>query len=116
MSSDPTITPPPVDILEDLPEEREIPQVRFSGARWFFTGIVRVAYRQWTRMAVRLFPEESKSERIARAIHIPLPDRLNMSWVTKHLAVGGRIRHEDIAAGTRGGVSPLGDNPSENLD
>ncbi len=116
MSSDPSITPPPVDILEDLPEEREIPQVRFSGARWFFTGIVRVAYRQWTRVAVRLFPEESRSERIARALHIPLPDRLNMSWVTKHLAVGGRIRPEDIAAVARAGITHVVDTRSEYRD
>ena len=116
MSSDPTITPPPVDIPEDLPEEREIPQVRFSGARWFFTGIVRVAYRQWTRMAVRLFPEESKSERIARAIHIPLPDRLNMSWVTKHLAVGGRVRPADIPTLALTGITHVVDTRSEYCD
>ena len=116
MSSDPTITPPPVDTPQDLPEEREIPQVRFSGARWFFTGIVRVAYRRWTRVAVRLFPEESKSERIARALHIPLPDRLNMSWVSKHLAVGGRIRPEDIAAVARAGITHVVDTRSEYRD
>ena len=116
MSSDPTITPPPVDAPEDPPEERKIPQVRFSGARWFFTGIVRVAYRLWTRVAVRLFPEESKSERIARALHIPLPDRLNMSWVTKHLAVGGRIRPEDIAAVARAGITHVVDTRSEYRD
>src|SRR5437763_4826691 len=116
MSSDPTITPPPVDTPQDLPEEREIPQVGFSGARWSFTGIVRVAYRRWTGMAVRLFPEESKSARIARALHIPLPDRLNMSWVTKHLAVGGRIRPEDIAAVARAGITHVVDTRSEYRD
>src|SRR5947209_19987530 len=97
MSSDPTITPPPVDTPQDLPEEREIPQVRFSGVRWFFTGIVRVAYRRWARMAARLFPEEAKPARIARALHIPFPVRLKTSWVTENPAVGRRVRPSDTA-------------------
>src|SRR5581483_11187851 len=96
MSSDPTITPPPSDAAQTVPVER--PRLRFSGARWFFTGLIRVSYRAWTRVAAHLFPEDSRSERIARALHIPLPDQLNMSWVTETLAVGGRIRPVDIPA------------------
>jgi protein-tyrosine phosphatase len=114
MSSDPTITPPAVDTPENLPAEP--PRVHFSGARWFFTGIVRVTYRAWTRIAARLFPEESKAERVARTLHIPLPDQLNMSWVTGKLAVGGRIRPEDIAALARAGISHVIDTRAEHRD
>lgn len=116
MSSDPTITPPPVDTPEGLPEKRQLSQVHFSRARWFFTGIIRVSYRLWTRVAARLFPEESRAEHIAQALHIPLPDRLNMSWVTKNLAVGGRIRPEDIAAVARAGITHVVDTRSEHSD
>src|SRR5579864_8793168 len=70
------------------------PHIRFSVFRWASSGIVRLLYRLWTRIAVHLFPENSKSEQIARQLHIPLPDKLNMSWVNSHLAVGGRIRPE----------------------
>src|SRR5216683_2397083 len=96
MSSDPTLTPPPVDTPSAPVLER--PRVKFSGPRWFFTGIVRLLYRGWTRIAARLFPEDSASEHVALDLHIPLPDRLNMSWVTDNLAVGGRVRAEDIKA------------------
>lgn len=114
MSSDPTITPPPVDTPGNLPAGP--PRVRFSGAHWFFTGIVRVTYRAWTRIAARLFPEGSETERVARALHIPLPDQLNMSWVTGELAVGGRIRPEDIAALARAGISHVVDTRAEHYD
>jgi protein-tyrosine phosphatase len=90
--------------------------VQFSGARWFFTGIVRVLYRRWTRVAAHLFPEESRTERVALALHIPLPDRLNMSWITQNLAVGGRIRPEDIAAVARTGITHVVDTRSEHRD
>jgi protein-tyrosine phosphatase len=90
--------------------------VQFSGARWFFTGIVRVLYRRWTRVAAHLFPEESRAERVALALHIPLPDRLNMSWITQNLAVGGRIRPEDIAAVARTGITHVVDTRSEHRD
>ena len=94
---DPTITPPPADAAPAVPVEHP-PRLHFSGPRWFFTGIVRVAYRGWTRVAAHLFPENSRAEHVAEALHIPLPDKLNMSWVTPNLAVGGRIRSEDIPA------------------
>ncbi len=116
MSSDPTITPPP----SNLPETRQVqqlrPHVQFSGARWFFTGIIRVTYRLWTRVAARLFPEDSQAERIARNLHLPLPDQLNMSWVTSNLAVGGRIRPVDIPALARAGVTQVIDTRSEHSD
>ncbi len=114
MSSDPTITPPPVDTPQIVPVGP--PRLRFSGARWFFTGIVRVTYRAWTRLAAHLFPEDSQAERIARALHIPLPDQLNMSWITQNLAVGGRIRPEDIPALARTGITYVIDTRSEHRD
>jgi protein-tyrosine phosphatase len=114
MSSDPTITPPPADAAPNVPVER--PRLRFSGPRWFFTGIVRVSYRAWTRVAAHLFPEDSQAERIAQALHIPLPDTLNMSWVTPNLAVGGRIRPEDIPALARAGITHVIDTRAEHKD
>lgn len=114
MSSDPTITPPPADAAPTVPVER--PRLRFSGARWFFTGLIRVTYRAWTRVAAHLFPEDSRAERIARALHIPLPDQLNMSWVTENLAVGGRIRPADIPALARAGITHVIDTRSEHSD
>jgi protein-tyrosine phosphatase len=114
MSSDPTVTPPPAGTPETLPVER--PYVHFSRSRWFFTGIVRVIYRSWTRIAAQLFPEDSKSERMALALHIPLPDKLNMSWISTHLAVGGRIRPEDIKAVAKAGITHVVDTRSEHCD
>lgn len=120
MSSDPTIKPPSPDTAETLPQvEQEVqPHVhaQFSGPRWFFTGLVRISYRLWTRIAARLFPENSKSEQLARSLRIPLPDKLNMSWVTQHLAVGGRIHPQDIAALARLGVTAVIDTRSEYCD
>lgn len=114
MSSDPTVTPPPVDTPSALAPA--YPRVQFSGARWFFTGIIRVLYRSWTHIAAHLFPEDSRAERVALALHIPLPDRLNMSWVTDHLAVGGRIHPADIKALARVGVTQVIDTRSEYSD
>jgi protein-tyrosine phosphatase len=113
MSTNPEVNPPPVDTPETLPER---PHVRFSRAHWFFTGIVRISYRGWTRVAAFLFPEDSKAERIAQTLHIPLPDKLNMSWITPHLAVGGRIHQEDIKALASAGVNYVVDTRSEYRD
>src|SRR5258708_16022977 len=115
MSSDPTVTPPPADVLDTQTEE-EKQRVHFSSSRWFLTGLVRLSYRLWTRVAVRLFPEDSKAERVAQSLHIPLPDKLNMSWVTRELAVGGRVRIEDIPALARAGVTHVIDTRSEYCD
>ena len=114
MSTNPEVTPPPADTPETLPLER--PQVHFSGAHWFFTGIVRLSYRGWTRVAAFLFPEDSKAEHIAQALHFPLPDKLNMTWITTHVAVGGRIHSEDIKALAAAGVTHVVDTRSEHCD
>ncbi len=94
----------------------ERPHLHFSATRWVSTGMVRIVYRFWTRIAANLFPENSKSEQVARSLHIPLPDSLNMSWVTDHLAVGGRIRPEDIRALGLLGVTSVVDTRSEYQD
>jgi protein tyrosine phosphatase (PTP) superfamily phosphohydrolase (DUF442 family) len=116
MSSDPTITPPPVDVPKDTPTMELPPRVKFSSSRWFFTGLMRLSYRAWTRIAARIFPEDSKSEHMAQALHIPLPDKLNMSWVTEHLAVGGRVHLADIPALARTGITYVVDTRSEYCD
>lgn len=115
MSSNLNVPPTPARASEnaDLLPRRE---VRFSSVRWFFTGLVRVAYRRWTRIAVHLFPEDSQAEQVARKLHLPLPDQLNMSWVTEHLAVGGRVRPEDIPALAQAGVTHVIDTRSEYCD
>src|SRR5579863_5561503 len=127
MSSDPTITPPP-ETDTKMPvhtptapatgnaEQTEPPRVHFSGMVWFFSGIVRLSYRVWTRIAAHLFPEGSSAEHFALALHIPLPDKLNMSWVTDSLAVGGRVRPMDIRALAHVGVNSVVDTRAEYCD
>ena len=92
------------------------PHVNFSVLRWVSTGALRVFYRRWTRIAAHLFPEDSVGERLAHALHIPLPDTLNMSWVNEHLAVGGRIHPEDIQALGKTGVRHVVDTRAEYCD
>lgn len=117
MSSDPSITPPPSNVVsEEEAVQSPPPRVQFSSARWFATGMVRVLYRAWTRVAARLFPENSRSERLAADLHIPLPDKLNMSWVTEHLAVGGRVHPADIGALARAGITAVIDTRAEHRD
>jgi len=102
-----------------MPSNIQQPQqkhVEFSTVRWATTGLVRLLYRFWTRIAARLFPENSPGERIARALHLPLPDKLNMSWVNEQLAVGGRIRPEDMHALGLSGVTHVIDTRSEYQD
>jgi protein-tyrosine phosphatase len=124
-----SITPPPPEEQDDVhiaavpatPEEVQAPvalhqPVRFSYTRWVFTGVVRLLYRRWTRIAAYLFPENSRSEEIARSLHIPLPDRLNMSWINSQLAVGGRIRPEDIYVLGNVGVTHVIDTRAEYSD
>lgn len=100
----------------EIDEESPRSKVKFSGLRWASTGVLRVLYRRWTRIAARLFPEDSKGERVAEALHIPLPDKLNMSWVNEHLAVGGRVRSEDIKALGQIGVKHIVDTRAEYCD
>lgn len=85
-------------------------------ARWAATGILRLLYRGWTRVAARVFPEDSRQEALATQLGVPLPDRLNMSWVTPQLAVGGRVRPEDVGRLARAGVTRVVDTRSEHKD
>lgn len=89
---------------------------RRGAARWALTGALRVLYRWWTRVAVVLFPEDSERARWATRIGLPLPDQLSMSWVTPQLAVGGRIRPQDIGRLARSGVTCVVDTRSEHKD
>lgn len=105
------------------PEEPAIPAelsgnalLRKGLVRWATAGLLRVLYRRWTRIAVYAFPEGSARARLATHIGIPLPDRLNMNWITPHLAVGGRIMPQDIERLSRAGVSRVVDTRSEHQD
>jgi protein tyrosine phosphatase (PTP) superfamily phosphohydrolase (DUF442 family) len=89
---------------------------RRSATRWATLGGVRLAYRAWTRVAAHLFPEGTSRARIAQDLGIPLPDRLNMSWITAQLAVGGRILPEDVARLADLGVTRVVDTRSEHKD
>lgn len=113
MSAHQTSTPPDADTPKALSGKG----LRRRGAvRWAVLGIIRVLYRSWTRIAVVAFPENSKRADFATRLHIPLPDTLNMSWVTPHLAVGGRVRPEDVSRLARAGVSRVVDTRSEFQD
>lgn len=92
------------------------PHVQFSFWHWGSTGVVRLLYRFWTRIAAHLFPENSPGEHFAQALHVPLPDQLNMSWINGHLAVGGRVRPQDIKVLKRLGVTHVVDTRSEYCD
>jgi len=90
--------------------------VSFSATRWASSGILRLLYRLWTQIAARLFPENSRGAQVAQALHVPLPDELNMSWITTSLAIGGRIHPEDIKALGGQGVTHVVDTRSEYCD
>ncbi len=113
---DPGYADPPTPTATAAPVLSEAPRLRFSRWRWALTGVVRVLYRRWTRIAAHLFPENSLSERLARALHIPLPDQLNLSWITDQLAVGGRIHPQDVKALARLGVTHVVDTRAEYVD
>lgn len=83
---------------------------------WLFRGIIRIIYRGWTRIAARLFPEESRQTHIAERIGLPLPDSLNLSWITPDLAVGGRIHTSDLMRLQQEGVTRVVDVRSEHQD
>ena len=84
--------------------------------RWALMGGVRLGYRRWTRVAVHAFPEDSRRAAWAANLGIPLPDSLNMSWITPHLAVGGRVHPDDITRLAGTGVSRIVDTRSEHQD
>jgi protein tyrosine phosphatase (PTP) superfamily phosphohydrolase (DUF442 family) len=90
--------------------------LRRGAARWALTGAMRVVYRLWTRVAARIFPEGSTQARLAERVGLPLPDRLNMSWITPQLAVGGRIHPEDIRRLAATGVTRVVDTRAEHCD
>jgi protein-tyrosine phosphatase len=78
--------------------------------------MLRLGYRWWTRVAARLFPEDSRQAEWASSVGIPLPDRLNMSWITPYLAVGGRILPVDVHRLAAAGVTSVVDTRSEHKD
>lgn len=123
MSSE-QVTPPPTGEENANASEQagvaptvvEPPHVHFSFTRWASSGVVRVLYRSWTRVAAHLFPENSWGEHLAQDLHITLPDKLNMSWVNSHLAVGGRVHPGDIKALALSGITHVVDTRSEYSD
>ncbi len=89
---------------------------RRSFGRWLIMGPMRLFYRFWTRIAAHIFPEDTRRAYIAERIGIPLPDRLDLSWITGNLAVGGRPRLEDIPLLARKGITRIVDTRAEYKD
>ncbi len=89
---------------------------RQSFARKVGLGAVRLVYRQWTRVAARMFPEGSRRALAFERLGIPLPDRLDYSWITEDLAVGGRIRAGDVPRVQRAGIASVVDVREEHRD
>jgi protein tyrosine phosphatase (PTP) superfamily phosphohydrolase (DUF442 family) len=116
-------TAPRAEIREEIVAPAET-QAALSGkallrkgfARWLFAGIVRLIYRGWTRVAAHLFPEDSPQARVAERMGVPLPDSLNVSWITPQLAVGGRIHPDDIPRLAALGITRVVDTRSEYRD
>lgn len=97
------------------PSQREI-LYRQHFARRFGLGFIRLLYRDWTRIAAHLFPEESRAAELIERLGIPLPDRLDYSWIEPDLAVGGRVRPADIPRLARVGITRVVDVRSEHRD
>ncbi|HEY7347493.1 MAG TPA: dual specificity protein phosphatase [Ktedonobacterales bacterium] len=117
---DPLAIPQPVTAEAGEAEHRSVQaQQRFlrrSFGRWLLMAPLRLFYRFWTRIAAHLFPEDSSRARLAEQVGVALPDRLDMSWVTSSLAVGGRVREEDIARLARAGITRVIDTRAEYRD
>jgi protein-tyrosine phosphatase len=89
---------------------------RRSFGRWLAMGPMRLLYRLWTRLAAHTFPEDTQRARLAEHLGLPIPDRLDLSWVTGSLAVGGRVRPDDIALLASKGVTRVVDTRAEYRD
>ncbi len=89
---------------------------RQSFARVYILGGIRLLYRYWTRIAARVFPEGAPQSAFIERIGIPLPDRLDYSWIATDMAVGGRIRPTDIPLLARAGITRVVDVRSEHQD
>lgn len=103
----------------DVEPDRAQAQQRFrrrSFGRWLVMAPIRLLYRFWTRIAATLFPEGTGRAHVAEQVGIALPDRLDMSWVTSSLAVGGRVREEDIARLAQAGITRVIDTRAEYRD
>jgi protein tyrosine phosphatase (PTP) superfamily phosphohydrolase (DUF442 family) len=126
------VTPNSQDTTEQSPADASAPEtvreaqaevalssgsmLRRGAIRWVLMGGVRVVYRGWTRVAARIFPEGTPQARAVSAAGVTLPDRLNMSWITPQLAVGGRIHPDDIARLATIGITRVVDTRSEHRD
>lgn len=92
------------------------PVYRQAFFRWFGYGVGRLMYRQWTQLAAHLFPEGSPQAATVERLGIPLPDRLDFSWIEPTLAVGGRIRPIDIPRLSAAGIKYVVDVRLEHRD
>ena len=74
---------------------------RRGAARWALTGMLRVLYRRWTRVAAALFPEDSARERWAwiaqRLLNAQQPGSLAHRTMSLPLAINGRLVEFQVA-------------------
>jgi protein tyrosine phosphatase (PTP) superfamily phosphohydrolase (DUF442 family) len=105
---------PPSGQIVATPDAQQI--YKQSLIRVIGLGAIRLIYRTWTRIAVRVFPEGTPQARFIEQLGIPLPDRMDLSWIIPNLAVGGRIRPHDIPRLHRAGITRVVDVRSEQKD
>lgn len=79
-------------------------------------GVIRLTYRQWTRLATRFFPEGTPQAQVMERLGFPLPDRLDLSWIDATIAVGGRVRPLDIPKLKKAGITRVVDVRQEHKD
>jgi len=111
-TSGPVMPPPPTSATNPPPGKLYTQPF----LQWFGLGTVRIIYRQWTQVATHIIPEGSPQAKVAERIGIPLPDRLDLSWIDSTLAVGGRIRPRDIGKLQRAGITRVVDVRKEYRD
>ncbi len=59
---------------------------------------LRILIFMWARFMKWVFPNNSKRKNLAVRMHVPMPNPLNLSWITSMLAVGGQFSSESIPA------------------
>ncbi len=59
---------------------------------------LRILILTWARFMTWLFPSHSKRQKLAVRMRLPMPNPLNLSWITSTLAVGGQFSSNNIPA------------------
>jgi protein-tyrosine phosphatase len=65
--------------------------IRSVWLRWFIFAGLRYCYRKWTKVAHTFLLSDKSFGRLVSTLRLPLPPKLDLSWITSNLAVGGKI-------------------------